>query len=223
MKFIPKTPEPPEFTAWKQFITPDWQPNWEDFRKPEKPIVHQALIDEQGHICCYCGQRITQTNSHIEHFKPRTHFPELKLSYENFLASCPGYPEKETPTPNQTQPKQEFCGQYKGDWYDANFTVSPLQEDCASYFRYEINGNILPTQDASKTAAATATIDKLGLNHKKLILQREEAIAGIIQGLETLTDAEIHQLIEAYNQPDSSGKLTRFCAAVIYTLQSFLP
>jgi hypothetical protein len=40
MKFIQKNPEPDAFTQWKQQVTEDWQPSWENLQKPEKTIVH---------------------------------------------------------------------------------------------------------------------------------------------------------------------------------------
>jgi uncharacterized protein (TIGR02646 family) len=93
MKFIRKQEEPANFTTWKQQASAEWQPNWDNFQKPEKVEVHEALLTEQGHICCYCGQRIARAESHIEHFRPRTSFPELTLNYNNLLASCHGYTE----------------------------------------------------------------------------------------------------------------------------------
>jgi uncharacterized protein (TIGR02646 family) len=123
MKFIQKKPEPDAFIQWKQRATENWQPSWDNFQKPEKNIVHTALTIEQGHICCYCGQRITQGSSHIEHFQPRTYYPELSLSYNNFLASCPGYPEELESKTNVTKLPQEFCGQRKGSWFDLNLAA----------------------------------------------------------------------------------------------------
>lgn len=82
MKYIKKNPEPAAFAQWKQQSNADWKPNWDNFQKPEKPIVHDALLSEQGYICCYCGQRINQITSHIEHFQPRTFYPNLKLEYK---------------------------------------------------------------------------------------------------------------------------------------------
>ncbi|MGI0491887.1 retron system putative HNH endonuclease [Alkalinema pantanalense CENA528] len=220
MRFIQKQPEPAAFTLWKQQANADWQPTWDNFQKPEKAIVHQALIAEQGHICCYCGQRITPANSHIEHFQPRQRYLELHLDYTNLLASCPGYPEAEIPQPKQRhRPLQEFCGQQKGAWYDPQRTVSPLKADCSTYFRYTASGEILPTQDASKKDAAQTTIEKLGLNHTKLNNLREAAIEGALVDLEALTTEDIQKLIEGYDRPDQSGQYIPFCTAVIYTLQ----
>ncbi len=62
MKHIKKNQEPEKFTNWKALENDDWKPSWDDnFQTPEKPVVHDALLKEQGYICCYCGMRITRT------------------------------------------------------------------------------------------------------------------------------------------------------------------
>lgn len=67
MKYIQKRQEPASFTEWKSKASEDWQPTWEILRSSEKRDLHDALLREQGYICCYCEMRITQQNSHIEH------------------------------------------------------------------------------------------------------------------------------------------------------------
>jgi len=37
----------------------------------------------------------------------------------------------------------ENCGNFKGDWYDENLMVSPLDPNCASYFQYTGAGEIM--------------------------------------------------------------------------------
>jgi uncharacterized protein (TIGR02646 family) len=221
MKFIRKNEAPASFIAWKQQASSEWQPNWDNFQKPEKLEVHRSLLNEQGYICCYCEQRIAKDESHIEHFQPRTAFPELTLSYSNFLASCPGYTDETQSSPAIAKRSQEFCGQKKGAWYDLTLTVSPLNSDCDTYFRYTGQGEILPTQDESKAIAAETTIEKLALNHRQLKRGRERAIDGILQDVETFSDDELTQLIEAYKNLDSDGNHVPFCGAVIYILEQF--
>jgi hypothetical protein len=89
MRFIQKGNEPPSFSVWKQQSIDDCPSTWENFRKPQKPEVLDSLLQEQGFICCYCGQVIDRKHSHIEHFQPRTHYPSLSVDYSNLLACCP--------------------------------------------------------------------------------------------------------------------------------------
>lgn len=232
MRYIQKRPEPASFTEWKAKANEDWQPAWNNFQMPQKNEVHQSLLDEQGHICCYCGKGINReiegvgvdpkgikrTISHIEHLKPRTSFPSEALVYENLLASCMGEREDNPPYP------YENCGNFNGDWYDENLMVSPLDPNCASYFQYTGAGEILPTDALERKDAAETTIKQLGLHITKLNAMRRGAIDGVLTDIEQLSDEEIQLLADGYDKPDSDGQLTPFCAAIIYVLRRyFLP
>jgi uncharacterized protein (TIGR02646 family) len=217
VRYIQKASEPLSFTEWKLQETEDWQPNWDNFGRPEKRFVHGALLQEQGYICCYCEIRISTRISHIEHFKPRSRYPELSLEYANLLASCQG--EVEDPPP-----KPSHCGQLKGAWYDKHLLVSPLDPACADYFRYSGDGQVLPTHDLSKATAAITTIDKLGLNIDKLRRLRESAIEGVLDDkFDELTEIEKRKLIQYFDLPDENGQYQEFCSALIYQLKQNLP
>lgn len=211
MKYIHKGEEPEMFAAWKRLQNEDWTPNWDALRSPEKPVLNDALLREQGYICCYCGMRISKENSHIEHLKPRSIYPNLELEYANLLLSCQ---RKRTPP--------EHCGYKKDDWYYEQLIVSPLEANCADFFRYAESGEIRATDDPNKQAAAATTIAQVGLNIDKLIDMRRMAIEEILEGIDELTNEEIQKLIEYYEQPDADGKYSPFCAAIIYTLNQYI-
>jgi len=171
MKYIEKGQEPAEFTQWKEeweklwkpLRPDDWQPEWNnDFQNPEKGVVYNALLKEQGYICCYCERRIDKPTSHIEHFKPRKTYPQLAFVYDNLLCSCNGRPE------GQNKGPQDHCGQEKSEWFDENLLISPLDKDCADYFQYTGAGEILPSKVHGKEEAAKETIKHCKLNHERL-------------------------------------------------------
>ncbi|MFB2880434.1 retron system putative HNH endonuclease [Floridanema aerugineum] len=216
MKYIRKGKEPEEFTNWKNLENDDWKPNWDDnFQAPEKPIVHEALLKEQGYLCCYCGMGINRKNSHIEHLKPRTNYPDLALDYTNLIASCQGESEQPPPQP-------VHCGHKKRYWYDENLMVSPLDINCENCFRYSGFGDILATNESSKKAAAETSIEKLGLNIPKLTRMRREAIDGILQAVQGLTNEEIKEFAEALEKLDTNGQRTPFCFAITYIINKYL-
>ncbi len=168
MKYIKKGEEPESFTAWKALAktTPNW--GYKYLQNPEKRELHDALLREQGYICCYCGMRITRESSHIEHLEPQSiPDPDLSLEYTNLLASCQ----------REREPKKPIhCGIAKDDWYDETLMVSPLQPNCADFFIYTDDGQILETNTSDKKVAAATTIDRLCLNIPKLKAMREEVI-----------------------------------------------
>jgi uncharacterized protein (TIGR02646 family) len=229
MKYIQKGQEPAKFSDWKAQANKNWQPTWDTLRGSEKSDLHQALLQEQGYICCYCGMRINLNTSHIEHFKPRKHFPELALEYGNFLSSCPGEGQDNAeealrnPNPNQpeTSIRGEHYGHQKASWYDPDLTISPQDPNCADYFRYTGLGEILPVADSLFNAAAQETIRQLRLDHPRLEASRRSALQGILAVLDDLSDVELQKLADAYEKPDPEGKYVRFCGAVSYLLRHY--
>ncbi len=217
MRYIQKASEPVSFTEWKLQENEDWQPSWDNFGKPEKNDVHDALLTEQGHICCYCESRISPQISHIEHFQPRSKHSKLSLEYANLLAFCPGKSE-------DPRPKPSHCGPQKDNWYDTHLLVSPLDPNCTDFFRFTEAGEILPTHDLSKATAATTTIEKLGLNIDKLKRLRKSAIEGVLDDeFDELTETEKRKLIQYFDLPDENGQYQEFCSALIYLLKQNLP
>ncbi len=87
MKYIEKNEEPKKFADWKKRENPT---TWKYLRYSVKSTVRDSLIDEQGHICCYCGTKIQKDNTRIEHLKPREFYKQDIFNYSNLLASCYG-------------------------------------------------------------------------------------------------------------------------------------
>jgi uncharacterized protein (TIGR02646 family) len=213
VKYIFKTTEPDALAKFKAQANEDWQPSYAELRGQDKQQLHHHLIAEQGHICCYCGERIVQTDSHIEHFQPQNDYAHLELDYFNLLASCQQKIEPKHP---------RHCGMGKSDWFDQELLVSPLISDCADFFEYTDLGEILPTCRSAQSAAAQETIDRLRLNIPKLQAGR----AGVIDSfydepdfLSTLADDEIEKLIHYYSHIDSNGQYQPYCQVIIYLLQ----
>jgi uncharacterized protein (TIGR02646 family) len=211
VKYIKKSEEPESFTVWKNLANEDWQPTWDDFRKPQKTDVHDSLLQEQGFICCYCGRRINTDDSHLEHLKPRTTYPQSALEYTNILASC----QKDT-----VRKEPLHCGKIKDKWYDDNLMISPLDVNCAEFFRYTDDGQILATNNSEKQLAAETTIDKLALNIDKLKNLRAKSIEPILEIINTITEEERQNLILGFSETNSKGYYEEFCAAIIYLLKN---
>ncbi|HEY9600313.1 MAG TPA: retron system putative HNH endonuclease [Allocoleopsis sp.] len=223
MRYIKKGEQPESFVAWKHLENDDWKPTWNNFsddrnnpdRKP-KTDVHNALLQEQGYLCCYCGRRITKETSHIEHLRPRKLYPKLALEYNNLLASCQGESEEPPPVPIH-------CGHKKKDWYDEQLMVSPLAANCTEFFRYTDDGQILAVDTPNNKIAAQETIDRLDLNISKLIAMRRAAIEDILDFIDALTDEDIEKLIQGFEQVDVDGQYEEFCFAIAFLLkQNFI-
>lgn len=224
MKRIVKNPvEPPEFTAWKAQVNEDWMPCWENFQKPEKPIVHRALLQEQGFLCCYCGRRIDDAaaehseldafESHIEHFVPGEKSTDpLSLEYSNLHVSCLKENAKGAPL---------HCGAAKGSWFDPGLTVSPLQAGVEDRFLYDAEGHIHPVPG---DAGAEKTILHLNLEAvptskgqqiSPLVVLRRMAIDGaLFEENSPLPVDEIRLILEMVRKKDSLGRFPGFAQVI---------
>jgi uncharacterized protein (TIGR02646 family) len=201
MKHIIKQSEPRQFIEWKAQANDDWQPSYDDLRGEIKKIVKKSLMEEQGYICCYCEQRLSFDDSHIEHFKPQ-HDPKVDaLDYSNILCSCQDRIKKGDP---------RHCGNLKDKWFDESLLVSPLESSCESRFRFNGDGTICAAD--AQDIAATTTINKLGLHLPILNDARNKAIEPFLDDI--LTEAEREKFIYGYLQKDSQGMLGEFWTTI---------
>ena len=203
MKWIKKCPEPPALADWKAQVSDDWQPTYATLGGTVKQAVVQALLSEQGAICCYCERSLAVGDLHIEHFRPQ-HDPQVDpLDFSNMLCSCQ----------NQlTRGEPRHCGNLKGDWFEAELLVSPLDPTCETRFAFTANGQIRPTNEMDQ--AAMTTIDKLGLNIRKLQDLRASAIAPFLE--EDLSAEEVEAFVAGYLAPAESGSFSPFWTTIQY-------
>ena len=214
MKYIIKGTEPQSFIDWKTASGPYASIPWSDFLNPVKSDVHEALLYNQGSICCYCQIRIGKKFSHIEHIRPQTD-SATRYEYTNMLASCEGGAP-------DSRPRELHCGHAKGNWFDEPLMVSALEPGCESFFKYTLSGDIYAVEDPGKEKAASETIKRLGLNITKLRRSRQEAFEGITQAIDSLNENEIRQLIVAFENRNADGFFGEFCAAIVSILRQFI-
>ena len=202
MKRVTKQAEPAVFAEWKAKANEEWQPSYEILQNPEKRILHEALLAEQGRVCCYCGRTISLADSHIEHFRPQESREDLALDYKNLHASCI----------RETNPGAPLhCGHAKGSDFDENRNISPLGKDCERRFMYlSGNGAISPTEKADD--AATYMIGLLNLNVSFLSERRAQALKSVYTDdfLVSASEEELVQLALAFRAPDETGRLMNF-------------
>lgn len=201
MKLVRKGTSPPSFDQWKAHANADWTPSYGDLQNPEKHALHVALLVEQGWVCCYCGRAVSASDSHIEHFRPQTHYGELALSHENMFASCirgtaPGMPL--------------HCGHAKSDRFDEACAISPSDSGCEERFLYTLLGAISPTCRDDKAAAYMA--DLLKLDTPFLRNRREEVLQRTFDAefLASVTEEELRLLQHAFQHRDAAGHSENF-------------
>ena len=121
------------------------------------------------------------------------------------------------------RPKEPIhCGKKKDEWYDEKLTVSPLIEDCAEFFRFTEDGQILATETLGQKEQAQATIDKLNLNIDKLKVLRSQAIEGALEDFEELSNIEKEVLLQGFEQTNADGEYEEFCSTIVYIMKQLI-
>lgn len=163
MKYIKKQSPPFSFERYTHKKGASFQDLSESYIEV-KECLREALMVEQGYICCYCGQEISPDNSVIEHLKSRDLYPKHQLEYGNLVCSCNGGQDRKKR--NSQYPL--YCDANKGN---LEIYISPVEYICESKFEFDDEGNIFGVDEASRD-----TIKVLNLNNKKLRNLRKSAI-----------------------------------------------
>lgn len=197
MKYIVKGQEPQTFSKWKEMASKDWSPTYDTLPGETKKVLKEALIREQGGLCCYCEQRLTASDSHIEHLRPQSNFPDKSLEYLNMLCSCQGEMIKGDPI---------HCGHAKGNWFDEALILSPLNPDCEKRLSFTGDGHI--KSRLASDMAANETIKRLGLGIPKLNALRKAVIDPFLDG--AIREEEMSQFVRRYLERNSDGSFEPF-------------
>ena len=203
MKHIIKYSEPQALTDLKGESNAHWQPSYNDLSGDAKKAVKDALMVEQGYLCCYCERRLTDEDSHIEHFQPQSDPNVDPLDFANMLCSCQQQLKKGEP---------RHCGNLKEHWYDSSLLISPLDSDCESRFAFTGNGAIKPS--LMMDTSATETIKRLGLNIPKLNALRASAIEPFLD--DSLNEDDFQAFVSGYLKKDNKGLYGEFWTTIYY-------
>jgi uncharacterized protein (TIGR02646 family) len=181
----------------------------------QKDELRASLLTEQGHICCYCMQRIKNDQMKIEHWCSQDKYPDLQLDYHNLLGACEG---------SQGLPKHlQHCDTKKGN---ETLTINPLEniKNCETLIKYLPDGKIYSDDK---------TIDNelnnvLNLNTETLIDNRGIVLLTIVQQLTNekpkgdWTAAILNKKIQEWSNRNKDGKYQPYCQIAIYYLKKKL-
>jgi uncharacterized protein (TIGR02646 family) len=131
--------------------------------------VKEALKKMFSGKCAYCESHITHVDyGHIEHFRPKSVFPDLCFAWDNLLLGC------------------AICNgsNFKGTQFpeaDAGGPlVNPVEEDPVDFFQFEFDAvtgmaNVLASQPRGQVS-----IDTFGLNRPDLIKHRNPVVKKMV-------------------------------------------
>ncbi|HET8861249.1 retron system putative HNH endonuclease [Marivirga sp.] len=198
MKFIVKGNEPAAWKAYRETSGVDFD---------AIPELKEALLSDQGYICCYCMNGIKEENMKVEHYKPRSTYPALKMEYTNLFAACKG----------------DFCTDKHCDTKKENTELSIHPADprnnCEAIIGYSTNGK-LTYPDKYKVDIE----ETLNLNNSVLISNRKGALYGAALALKKIgyKSISIKKLIDQYKTKSPEGKFQPYCNTVLWLLNKKL-
>lgn len=127
--------------------------------------IKEALKTDFASKCAYCESYIAHIDyGDIEHFRPKSKFPELCFNWDNLLLSC------------------GICNDsaHKGDFFpgaaEGGPLINPTEEEPAIFFKFEFDAqtgvaNVIPVHQRGHI-----TERLLGLNRKDLIQHRSSVV-----------------------------------------------
>lgn len=199
---IQKSSEPP---LLRKHRTSAQNANYDNGPADMKKEIASFLLREQGYICCYCMQVISEKSVRVEHKLSQNRHPGLALDYSNMAGAC-------SCTKGCKKTKQH-CDIFKED-QDFTFNLSNIEH----LMKYEPRGRI---------KSLDPNLDKeinevLNLNVNSLVLSRKKVYEAIAKFLSKSPNAgKITKKIHNYESP-KTGKKKAFCGVCIFFLQKRL-
>lgn len=195
MKFIHKGKEP---KAWKAYRETEGV----EFRAIDE--LQNALLEDQGYLCCYCMSQINKENMKVEHWKPRR-YTSFIFDFDNLFAACKG----------------DFCTDFHCDTKKADdeITIHPadLKNDCEKIIDYSLATGKLTYPEAYQNEIEVT----LNLNNKILISNRLAALDAVLSVLKAkkFNKSFIEKQIEKFENTNSAGKFQPYCQIILKLLR----
>lgn len=126
--------------------------------------VRTALIRDTHGKCMYCEGKMRDVSfPHVEHYRPKSRFPNLAFSWSNLGLSC------------------QVCNTNKGDSFDnAKPIVDPYSEDPEDFLL--ALGPLIVNRPANERGRST--LFQLGLNRGELFEGRRDAVTRVVKAID---------------------------------------
>lgn len=210
MRFIPKGPEPRSLLEHR--LTP--HATYANLKKDE---VREQLAREQGFICCYCMQRISNgpEGMKIEHWAPQgapaTHHREL--DWKNLLGACKG---------NEGAPgRDQHCDSHKGE---TPITINPTDARCEQLMRFLPDGTV----ESDDSAVQVDLNETLNLNLPRLKNNRKATLDAFLQFMQrkysggSWSSSDLVHELASLQQLGARGVLQPYCQVSVYWIKKRL-
>ncbi|MCF6365978.1 MAG: TIGR02646 family protein [Bacteroidales bacterium] len=211
MKYIKKEKEPNKLKKYRETTSDATYKGFVD----TDSLLKKSLLQEQGHVCAYCMQRISLKRSsgkpkiEVEHILSQKHYSEKSLDYNNMLAVC-----------NGNLGGEEHCDKSKKE--QELKVLSLLKKECEHLITYSTSGEIKSISNNTDVIYDIETI--LNLNNQDLIDMRKNAVISILNVLkedypQTQWKKEhFEKKIHEYSEKNTDSKYLPFYGYIIWYL-----
>ncbi|WP_321404711.1 retron system putative HNH endonuclease [Maridesulfovibrio sp.] len=182
-----------------------------------KDDLRKALCEEQGYLCCYCQNQISDDadGMRVEHWACQRKNVDKRFEYGNLLAACCG-------SEGQGR-KNHHCDVLKAS---SDLKYNPADFDVESVIKYKANGEIYSIdKDFNEQLGSVNSPGILNLNLRRLRMQRQariDAVIGEMPKKGSWPREKILRKISEYETPGENGKLKSFSGVAIYYLKKKL-
>ncbi|MBM3497381.1 MAG: HNH endonuclease [Armatimonadetes bacterium] len=176
--------------AWRKAATP--KARAQALARYRHEGIRDALRDAFHGKCAYCeSQTDGVTWGHIEHYRPRSRFPELTFDWGNLLWACP-------------RCNSECKGDQFPEAVDGGPIVDPCGDDPTDHLVFDYDPVARLANVYGKTIRGTVTRDLLDLNRPDLRAERSWRVKQLAYLSELAKrDAEARALLEEAKQDDA--------------------
>lgn len=214
MRWVDRGPEPPELVGYRRNFTQEWVDYYSHRTGEEPPAYWARFRPELGRrfsrLCGYCERRcdlaadVGDRSETVDHFRPRSRFPQLTYEWSNWIFSC-----------------RQCNVEHKQDKWPADGYVDPCAVNTSErpelFFEYDDStGEVKPKLGIELAAhrKAQRTIVDLGLNSVNLRVDRLNWIDWLKDELAKRPFSEWPALFERYTEPSIEfGGITRMFLA----------
>lgn len=197
-------------------------PSYGGLNQEIKTTLITQLLEEQKGLCCYCMQRIEEGIYHIEHLSPKCGFRNEEVQYYNLFLSC-----------GSNRERKNHCGIVKNNIPIPkliSFYNNQTTEKCQDFFKYNLQGEILPKQgfediltDFNNYTILNAlskqllgVIEVLKLNSEILKTNRRVLADTIMHLPDNLL--ALQNILIGYQTPNEHGFLDSLCEVAVFFL-----
>ena len=177
-------------------------------KKYNQETVKSALIEMFNGKCAYCESHIIHINyGDIEHFRPKSKFPEFCFEWDNLLLSC-------SICNGKSNKGNKFPLEREG-----GFIVNPVEENPNDFFRFEFDVITKQFLIFPINQRGITTLKTIDLNRENLVEYRTRQLSKNISKIIEIIDKDKDKLNMFFNGFSNKDEFSAFIAIIFEKLK----